>query len=89
MTLRIGIGCFWLKFTCKLFRGTKGRLFNLGEKFAGSSEGDVTANSPCCPCGTHPENPHLDPDGINVGRAQMVLGVLYKIKKNPPLRLNI
>ena len=27
------------------------------------------------------KNPHLDPAGINVARAQMVLGLLYKIKE--------
>ena len=30
-------------------------------------------------------NPQLDPDGHNLGRAEMVLGLLYKIKKQPVL----
>jgi hypothetical protein len=28
------------------------------------------------------KNAHLDPSGHHVGRAQMILGLLYKIKKN-------
>jgi hypothetical protein len=31
------------------------------------------------------ENPHLHPDGHHVGRAQMILGLLYKAKKNRTL----
>ena len=50
----------------------------------------VTAKSTVRPCGTYPEEPAFTtlPD-INVGRAQMVLGLLYKISKITPLRLNI
>jgi len=31
------------------------------------------------------ENPHFDPAGHHIGRAQMNLGLLYKVKKNRPL----
>jgi hypothetical protein len=31
------------------------------------------------------ENPHFDPTGHHIGRAQMNLGLLYKVKKNHPL----
>jgi hypothetical protein len=33
------------------------------------------------------ENPHFDPGGINVGRAKMILGLLYKIRKNRALAI--
>ena len=33
------------------------------------------------------ENPHLDPDGHFVGHAQMILGLLFKIKKKRALAL--
>jgi len=33
------------------------------------------------------ENPHFDPAGHHVGRAQMILGLLYKTKKKPALAL--
>ena len=33
------------------------------------------------------ENPQLDPAGHHVGRAQMILGLLYKAKKKRPLAL--
>ena len=31
------------------------------------------------------ENPHFDPEGHHVGRAQMILGLLYKAKKKRAL----
>ena len=31
------------------------------------------------------ENPHFDPAGINIGRAKMVLGLLYKVRKDRTL----
>ena len=31
------------------------------------------------------ENPHFDPAANHIGRAQMNLGLLYKVKKNRPL----
>ena len=33
------------------------------------------------------ENPQFDPEGHHVGRAQMILGLLYKIKKRRALAL--
>lgn len=33
------------------------------------------------------ENPHIDPQGLHVGRVQMILGLLYKTKKNHALAL--
>ena len=33
------------------------------------------------------ENPHFDPAGHHVGRAQMILGLLYKAKKKRALAL--
>jgi nitrogenase molybdenum-iron protein alpha/beta subunit len=33
------------------------------------------------------ENPHFDPSGVHIGRAQMTLGLLYKIKKKRALAL--
>ena len=33
------------------------------------------------------ENPHFDPAGINVGRAQMLIGLLYKVRKNHTLAI--
>jgi hypothetical protein len=37
-------------------------------------------------CRAH-ENPHFDPAGFHIGRAQMILGLLYKIKKKRALAL--
>jgi hypothetical protein len=34
------------------------------------------------------ENPHYDPEGHYVGHAQMILGVLFKIKKKRALALH-
>ena len=48
----------------------------------------VTAKSTVCALAEHIlKNPHLHPAGINVGRAQMVLGLLYKIRKNHTLAI--
>ena len=33
------------------------------------------------------ENPHLDPAGHHIGRARMILGLLYKIKKKRVLAI--
>jgi hypothetical protein len=33
------------------------------------------------------ENPHFDPEGRLIGRAQMILGLIYKTKKKRPLAL--
>ena len=33
------------------------------------------------------ESPRYDPEGFHVGRAQMILGLLYKTKKKRPLAL--
>jgi hypothetical protein len=33
------------------------------------------------------ENPHFDPAGFHVGRVQMILGLLYKVKKKRALAL--
>jgi hypothetical protein len=35
------------------------------------------------------ENPHFDPAGFHIGRAQMNLGLLYKIKKKRALALQL
>ena len=56
------------------------------EEFADSLEGNVTASSRIRALATHSlENPHYDPEGVQVGRAQMILGLLYKAKKKPAL----
>jgi hypothetical protein len=33
------------------------------------------------------ENPHFDPTGHHIGRAQMILGLFYKVKKKRALAL--
>jgi hypothetical protein len=33
------------------------------------------------------ENPHFDPKGLHIGRVQMLLGLLYKIRKKRALAL--
>jgi hypothetical protein len=32
-------------------------------------------------------NPHFDPAGLHIGRAQMILGLFYKVKKKRALAL--
>ena len=49
----------------------------------------LTASSRIRALATHClENPHYDPEGVQVGRAHMILGLLYKAKKKPALAVH-
>ena len=85
--LRIGIASYLCEVYLQIIAGNeKLPLTDLIEESANTSEGDATAPSRIrALMSSMLENPHFDPEGHHAGRAQMILGLLYKTKKKRAL----